>query len=148
MPDPQDARYAPDPEHLSLVQGVINRLAGNSFALKGWSVTLVSALLALNIAETDVRLVAIALLPALTFWGLDGYFLAQERLFRDLYGKLIKAELSQDEIRPPAFSMVTDTFTPQHWANAIFSLTLILFHGTVVVVIGIFWRYLSAAGAG
>lgn len=33
-------------KHLALVQGVINRLAGNSFSLKGWSVTLVSALLA------------------------------------------------------------------------------------------------------
>jgi hypothetical protein len=148
MPDPRPAPYKPDPEHLSLVQGVINRLAGNSFALKGWSVTLVSALLALNVAETDVRLVAIALLPALTFWGLDGYFLAQERLFRDLYGKLVKAALSEDEVRPPAFSMVTDKLTPQCWANAIFSLTLILFHGTVVAVIGIFWRSLGAAGGG
>jgi hypothetical protein len=147
MPDPQDAPYLPNPEHLSLLQGVINRLAGNSFALKGWSVTLVSALLALNVAETDVRLVAIALLPALTFWGLDGYFLAQERLFRGLYGKLIDSELPSDK-RPAPFSMATEKFTPQRWANALFSLTLILFHGSVVAVIGIFWRYLSAVGAG
>jgi hypothetical protein len=147
MPDPQPAPYKPDPEHLSLVQGVINRLAGNSFALKGWSVTLVSALLALNVAETNVLLLAIALLPALTFWGLDGYFLAQERLFRGLYGKLIDSELPSNE-RPAPFSMVTEKFTPQCWAKAVFSLTLILFHGTVVAVIGIFWRYLSTVGAG
>lgn len=61
------------------MQGVIDRLAGNSFALKGWSVTLVSALLALAVSETKSDLILVALLPALTFWGLDGYFLAQER---------------------------------------------------------------------
>ncbi len=32
-------------KHLEFVQAVINRLAGNSFLLKGWSITLVSGLL-------------------------------------------------------------------------------------------------------
>ena len=31
--------------HLAMIQGAINRLAQNSFLLKGWSVLLVSALL-------------------------------------------------------------------------------------------------------
>ena len=84
-----DLTPKPNDKHLALVQGVVNRLAGNSFALKGWSVTLVSALLALAAKDANVWLVAIALLPALTFWGLDGYFLGQERLFRGLYAKLI-----------------------------------------------------------
>lgn len=59
----------PNDKHLALVQGVVNRLAGNSFALKGWSVTLVSALLALAAKDADTWLVAIALLPTLTFGG-------------------------------------------------------------------------------
>ncbi len=116
--------------HLSLVQGVINRLAGNSFALKGWSVTLVSALLALAAKDADLWLVAVALLPALTFWGLDGYFLAQERLFRVLYVRLIDPE---DAV--PAFSMTTESLTAQGWRKALFSRTLGLFHGTVLVVL-------------
>ena len=29
-------------KHLEMIQGVINRMAGNSFALKGWSVTLIA----------------------------------------------------------------------------------------------------------
>ena len=29
-------------KHLEIIQGVINRMAGNSFALKGWAVTLVA----------------------------------------------------------------------------------------------------------
>jgi hypothetical protein len=93
-------------KHLTLVQGVVGRLAGYSFALKGWSVTLVSALLALAARDADARLVAVALLPALTFWGLDGHFLAQERLFRGLYEKLIDPAQ-----QVPAYSMRTEQFT-------------------------------------
>jgi len=39
--------------HLELVQGVINRMASNSFLLKGWCVTVVSALLALSAKDAD-----------------------------------------------------------------------------------------------
>jgi len=31
-------------KHLEMLQGVINRMANNSFLLKGWSVVLISAL--------------------------------------------------------------------------------------------------------
>ena len=40
-------------EHLKLIQGVIDRMARNSFHLKGWSVALVSALFALAAADTN-----------------------------------------------------------------------------------------------
>jgi hypothetical protein len=117
-------------KHLTLVQGVVNRLAGNSFALKGWSVTLVSALLALATKDAEPRLALVALLPALTFWGLDGYFLAQERLFRRLYAKLI-----DPNHQVPAFSMETEPFAAAQWRDATFSLTLRLFHGAVLAMI-------------
>jgi hypothetical protein len=117
-------------KHLALIQGAVNRLAGNSFSLKGWSVTLVSALLALAAKDAAPGLVAIALLPAITFWGLDGYFLAQERLFRRLYAKVIDAPQSV-----PPFSMKTDDFTGAEWAAAAFSLTMRLFHGTILATV-------------
>ncbi|WP_295393499.1 hypothetical protein [uncultured Thiodictyon sp.] len=65
-------------KHLGMVQGVINRLAGNSFSLKGWSMTLVSALLGLALSGKGGNPLGamIALFPALTFWALDGYYLA------------------------------------------------------------------------
>jgi hypothetical protein len=122
-------------KHLPLVQGVINSLAGNSFMLKGWSMTLISALLALAGKGDTPWAVPIALLPALTFWGLDGFFLAQERLYRDLYARLI-APGSQ----VPDYSMVTAPCTRSVWRKATFSRTLVPFHGsilaTVLVVLG------------
>jgi hypothetical protein len=67
--------------HLEFIQGVIHRMARNSFLLKGWAVTLVSALLALSAGGAFRRDVIVAYLPLIGFWMLDGYFLHQERLF-------------------------------------------------------------------
>ena len=59
-------------KHLELIQGVINRLAGNSFLLKGWSVFLISALFALSAPGSRVEFVYLAYIPVLVFWGLAG----------------------------------------------------------------------------
>jgi len=41
--------------HLEMIQAVVARLAQNSFALKGWSVTLVAACLALGAKERSTK---------------------------------------------------------------------------------------------
>ncbi len=45
--------------HLEMIQGVVNRMANNSFLLKGWSVALVSAMFALGVHQADIRFVAL-----------------------------------------------------------------------------------------
>jgi hypothetical protein len=75
-------------KHLDLIQGVINRMSGNTFALKGWAVTLVAALFALSGKETDKLYFLITYVPIFMFWGLDAYYLLQGRLFRSLYDKV------------------------------------------------------------
>lgn len=74
------------PKHLEFILDVVERHARNSFVLKGWSVTLVAAvfLLAVRGAEPALAMAA-GLLPSLTFWALDAYYLRQERMFRALY---------------------------------------------------------------
>ena len=69
--------------HLEMIQGIINRMGNNSFMIKGWTVTLVSAIFALSIENHKFSF--IALFPILLFWWLDAFFLYQERLFRGLY---------------------------------------------------------------
>ena len=70
-------------KHLEFIQSVINRLATDSFRMKGWCVVLVAALFILLARQGRVKFVA--LIPVIVFWGLDGYFLWQERLYRALY---------------------------------------------------------------
>ena len=74
--------------HLEMVQGIINRMASNSFMLKGWAVTLVAGIFALASKDTDKLYFLIAYIPIVVFWGLDSYYLLQERLYRALYNKV------------------------------------------------------------
>ena len=125
-------------KHLEFIQGVINRLASDSFRMKGWCVVLVAALFVLLAREGRIEFVGVALVPVLFFWGLDGYFLWQERLFRALYDHV--RVLKEDEID---FSMDVSALKKDRsrtWLNATLSRTLFVFYGTLglAVVLTIF----------
>lgn len=62
-------------KHLELIQGVINRMASNSFKLKGWAVTLASGIFALASKESDKMYFLITYVPVIVFWFLDAYYL-------------------------------------------------------------------------
>lgn len=111
-------------EHLKLIQGVITRMANNSFLIKGWCVTLVSAILALAAREPNKMFIAVALFPVIMFWTLDGYFLYQERLFRKVYDSVRGKTGDESD-----FSMDTKLYqTDLTWSGAVFSSTLKLFY--------------------
>jgi len=74
-----------NPEQLKLIQAVITRLAGNSFVLKGWAVTLVAGLAALAKADGNQDIAWISCGVLVVFALLDAYYLALERAFRNLY---------------------------------------------------------------
>ena len=116
--------------YLEMVQAVITRMATNSFHVKGWSVTLVTALFALAAVDNINELfVYLAYFPAVMFWMLDAYFLRQERLFRRLYDDVRGRDDAQID-----FSMNTEGFEKDVdgvWKVA-WSFTLRLFHGTLI----------------
>lgn len=117
-------------KHLEIIQGVINRLSTNSFLLKGWSVVLVSALFALSASDKNYAFVFLAYFPAIVFWGLDGFFLWQEQLYRALYNHV--RLLKEEEVD---FSMNTTPFKTANgpsWPAATLSKTLIAFHGVLI----------------
>lgn len=122
--------------HLAMVQGVVNRLAQSSFLLKGWSVVLVSALLAFAAGNGEPVVLIVAFLPALSFWGLDGYFLWQERRYRALYDHIRTQEESESVLDYRLDTKSLPGLTTYHrWRSAVFSRTLLLFHGAIVVTI-------------
>ena len=131
--------------HLEMIQGVVNRLSNNSFLVKGWSVTLVSALFALAAADTQIFFIYLAYFPAFAFWVLDGYFLHQERLFRELYDHA--RMLDEENID---FSMNTKTESKvDSWFRVTFTRTLVIFHGFVfgsIVLVMIIGFRLTSGG--
>ncbi len=114
--------HGPDKhKHLEMIQCVITRLASNSFSIKQWTVALISALIVLAAREQSLP-EWVPFVPLVAFWGLDGYFLWQERRFRGLY----------DDVRRTDESQITFLMNPQprqsYW-RATLSLTLFLFYG-------------------
>lgn len=79
-------------KHMEMIQAVITRLAGNSFLVKGWAVTIATALLGFAVSRNESRLAWIALAPVLLFWWLDAYYLYAERLFRGLYEQVRRSD--------------------------------------------------------
>lgn len=82
--------------HLEMIQGVISRMANNSFLLKGWAVTLAAGVFALSAKESNKYYFLIAYIPIIIFWVLDAYYLMQERMYRALYNKV--RDLSEEII--------------------------------------------------
>ena len=75
--------------HLTILQDVIRRMAGNSASCKNWCILLVAAILVL-VARTGAPAYALlALIPALLFLFLDAYYLALEQVFRRSYESFV-----------------------------------------------------------
>ena len=83
-------------KHLELIQGVITRIGGNLFTLRGWMITLVVGLSVafLEVGRNELQVVLI--LVVLIFWIHDAYFLSLERSYRSLYDKVRK--LREDDV--------------------------------------------------
>ena len=117
-------------KHLEFIQLIITRMGANSFLIKGWTVTISAALFALADRDSNPTFVIIALVAAISFWGLDAYYLRQERLFIKLYEHTV-----DDEVKP--FSMDVSKYSSEvsKWSNTLFSTTVIGLHGVTLLAI-------------
>lgn len=80
-----------DRHYISLLQENINRMAGNSANCKGWLLTLVSAITALQLTAEDMRgILWISPVLIVLFYFLDSYYLGLERKFIKLEGDFVK----------------------------------------------------------
>ena len=128
-------------KHLEFIQIIINRMANNSFLLKGWSVTLLTALFAVGIKELNYLYLVLGCVPVLIFWLLDGFFLWKERLFKDLYDEVRIKEDNQID-----FSMDTKELCKgkSTWVRSIFSTTLLIFYLSLLVIILLITCFLNS----
>ncbi|KKT81087.1 MAG: hypothetical protein A2925_04810 [Candidatus Yanofskybacteria bacterium RIFCSPLOWO2_01_FULL_44_22] len=119
-------------KHLEFIQNVISRMAGNLFYLRGWVITLVAGVLVL-LTQTDSGQLPIIFLSLVIvlFWGYDAYFLALERMYRNLYDKV--RQMKEEDID---FSMDINEFK-KYKKNSIvfciFSPTLRYFYGPLLL---------------
>ena len=83
-------------KHLEMIEAIIERMAKNSFQLKGWVMTLIALVGTIAAQGSDKRFILLAFIPILGFWILDSFYLQQERKYRQLYTNVI--EKSDEDI--------------------------------------------------
>lgn len=130
-------------KHLEMIQGVINRMASNSFLLKGWSVTLISALFALAANDTNQLFIYLAYFPCVAFWSLDGFFLWQEKMYRKLYEEVAQKTESEIDFNLNAVKYKDEV---ESWFSVCFSTTLKMFHGVIFGVIVLIMLIIALKG--
>jgi hypothetical protein len=128
-------------DHLHMIQGVITRMAANSFALKTLAVALSAAVLAYTgaVADPSPIIVLAALLPLVMFWGLDAQYLRLERLFRRHYDAV-----RRDEVQEP-FTMDIGPYqqAEQHLFRIAFSWSVVIFYAPIAIVLFVLWGILA-----
>lgn len=130
--------------YLSIVQAVINRMAGNSASCKGWCIGLVSAILVVVAHETKPQYAFIALIPTLLFYYLDSYYLALERHFIGQYKIFVQKLHEQSATLGDAFAI---SGNPGFWgtvgatAKALFSPSTLPFYGFICLTLLIVKRW-------
>lgn len=131
-------------KEIDLIQGVINRMANNSFLLKGWLITLIVGVLALTkdtILTNDITYLSIVLiLPVIVFWYLDAFFLHKERCFRELYKWVIENRKESDDY---LYSLDYKRFEDNvdGIVRIMFSSTLRIFYGVTILILLVITTY-------
>jgi hypothetical protein len=115
-----------DTEHLKAIQSVIDRMARNSFAMKGWTVTVAAALLGFASKDSDRSFALLAIYVVAALGGLDAYYLALERAYRALFNEARAADLEwRMSVDAPSLPTVLSAVaSPSVWVP----------HGSVLLV--------------
>lgn len=122
-------------KHLEFIQAIITRMNQNSFQIKGWMLTIVSALLALYASSNDESYIFIAIIPTCVFWFLDTYYLQQERKFRGVYNDV--AEITEEKERKEIkdFEMPIQKYQCGKYCyfSSLFSVTVFPLYGMIII---------------
>lgn len=130
-------------KHLQLIQDVITRMGGNSFLLKGWSVSLITAVIGFSIASDSPKesalLIVVATFLVAVFWLLDAYYLSQERTYRGLYGEVCKKSEAEIDYSLDARHHMTGYNT---WLSSLTSYVFLVFYAPAFLILAIYCTHI------
>lgn len=132
-----------DRKHLDIIQGVVARMAGNQFLIKGWCLTVTAALLGYAAAHRQWPVALLAAAIVAGFAGLDAWFLKQERLFRCLWTDAVTRPRT-----PQAVGLYSMNVAPYHDRVSVFRTHVdpngtkrrgVAFAAPIAVLYGMLW---------
>lgn len=130
-------------KHLEFIQSVITRMNANSFQIKSWTVTIVSALLAIYASSKNTCFILVAIFPNVIFWFLDSFYLQQERKLRGLYNDV--AGISDNIKNLKIFEMRPDLYTGKKYRflSTLFSKTIAPLYLSIAIILVLIFIYLQ-----
>ena len=137
-----DAQAPSVQSHLSILQGIIQRMTDNSRSCKVWCVTLVSAILVFTARVEEPNYVLIALVPTVLFLILDTYYLALERAFRHSYNDFVRKLHESRLTATDLFAISPTGSVPRHFISCLLSFSILPFYPTLIIMTIIIWRLL------
>lgn len=109
-------------------------MAQNSFTVRGWCITLVTALVAFATQSQSAVIALSGLIPVALFWALDAYYLRQERGFRVIF----------DAVRAKREDEIDYAMLPKYGHGLLFvmfrsTIFFCLYGGLVILICAIAW---------
>lgn len=122
-------------KHLEMVELIIERMAKNSFQLKGWTMTLITIVGAISAQGSDKRFISLAFIPIIGFWLLDSFYLMQERKYKQLYKNIIEKDEEEIDFSLDTSKAIgtTDEMKRLCFCRCLFSITEGTFYGVIVL---------------
>ncbi len=127
--------------YLQFLQNNIAKMNSNSAQVKGWCITIVTALLAIFAAIKNPLLLIICLVPIFLFCFLDAKYLQQEHKFVQMYNSYIKDE----ESKPNTYEMPMKSYAKglKGFFKALFSWAVVPVYGLIAIMVVGIWLFVK-----
>lgn len=139
-------RVKPNEKHLEFLQNNIGRMNQCSFHMKGWAITLASAMIAVFVTSITKEnpgnkiYIYAAIASTVLFWVLDALYLSKERKFIAIYNDVIGVENGQPAIEINEYEIPLKKY--KGWKYSLFRVMLlpseILLYGLIVAGLVVF----------
>ena len=137
-------------KHLEFIESNISRMNKCSFQMKGWTLTIISALLAVyatevSIKEENTNLIYLCILPTSIFWVLDSYYLSKEKKFMALYKDVaqIRSDSKSREIKPYDMSITEYKGGKYNVFRNMFSMSEWILYLILICIFVLFAKYIA-----
>lgn len=127
-------------KHLEMIQSVIQRMANNSFLLKGWAVSLIVAIFALSDKTMNQTYFGLTYIPVVAFWFLDAYYLQLERKYTTLYDDVRQKNDTDFDLSIDKVNYKKTKKERLRYINCLFSTSEWLFYIPIALLLTIIFR--------
>jgi hypothetical protein len=123
-------------KHLEFIQNIITRFNTNSFQIKGIAVAILTGLFAVYATTPKVIFILIGIPPLIIFWGINSYYLLQERKFRGIYNDItgLTNYNSVNSYEMPVKKYTKAKHRQFNYWNVVFSSTMIWFYLSLIIL--------------